>query len=178
MVAASCRLDRSFKHTSGALSFQMWCNFGLAKPWPGFALKDKYWRKLRGNSHKLEWLAVIPYAYKGKPLVDAAVKAIAQTSNYLHAMSCLFTNAAIQYKKRNLIAEVTDRESRIWKWPCIHLQDNLTYGNTRQLTILLYALLQDCLEGLTVAFLSKHITIISPIFFFSCYIVLQKAEDL
>jgi hypothetical protein len=34
----------------------------------------------------------------GKPLVDAAVKAIAQTSNYLHAMSCLFTNAAIQYK--------------------------------------------------------------------------------
>jgi hypothetical protein len=98
VVAASCRLDRSFKHTIGALSFQMWCNFGLAEPWPGYALKDKYWRKLRGNSHKLEWLAVIPYAYKGKPLVDAAVKAIAQTSNYLHAMSCLFTNAAIQYK--------------------------------------------------------------------------------
>jgi hypothetical protein len=43
-------------------------------------------------------VAVILYAYKGKPLVDAAVKAIAQTSNYLHAMSCLFTNAAIQYK--------------------------------------------------------------------------------
>lgn len=121
----------------------MWYNFGLAKPWPGYALKDKYWRKLWGNSHKLEWLAVIPYAYKGKPLVDAAVKAIAQTSNYLHAMSCLFTNAAIQYNQRNLIAEITDREGRIWKWPCIHLQDNLTYGNTSPLTILLYALLQD-----------------------------------
>jgi hypothetical protein len=37
---------------------------------------------------------------------------------------------------------------------------------------------RTCLEGSTVALLSKHIIIISPIFFFSCYIVLQKAEDL